>query len=165
MADEPLAVYSDATFYRKQRVEIFKTKVRFKGAVFLKGDYESDVSLDTLSSNYQMFNFRNSAFWYFFALWILATIALVLYSMAGWKEFELFTTAVLLSLIVAMGTLSATTFRKRRMVQFLSKSGQPIFLMCKCGKDEDRFEQVVSLLAELIADSRSKHEATVRADE
>jgi len=156
MEDEPLAVYTHVTFYRKQTIEIYKTKVHLKGKVFLKGDYELDMNLHMLNSDYAVCNYRSSAFWYFFVIWVLTLGVAVLYAIIGWTKLEFTGLPIMLSLIIIMGALCVATFPKKRSAVFSNRGGQPVFEICKCGKDKERFEEVVSLLTKLISDVPDK---------
>ena len=143
---EQIATYSEIRFDGSRTFTLFPDRIVVKGKQTFHSDFESNIPLATLDSNYDCVRIRNRIF--IAGVWI-AIISFIMFIilLTGLKiPFTEFSPGIILSIGVAGLILSAATYRKVEFLRFRNKAGLIVLDIARSGKHADEFDTFVDTL-------------------
>jgi len=153
--EQPLLTYTQRTLDHRQTLTLYADRVRIEGRLFCKTGYESTITLDTFTGNYQRMKVRTPVFKPMAWLFVVSIVVAVIdhYLSAAPDKSAIGWLLSCLPVVFLVGV--AITFKRRTCVLFLSRNGTPLAAVFKAGPEGDRFEGVVADMLRAIEQVRA----------
>ena len=152
---EPLATYSEKRFEGCRKYELFEDKIRVKGNVSTRSDFEVALDLKDINPEYSIVRLR-STFWVpGLCIIIISTIIAVILSKVYRMTVEDFWMGLTLVMPVAGIILILATFKKVEFYSFRNSSGLTVMDIARSGNEKDKFDGFIEKLIDCIKASKN----------